>query len=106
MSRIRSFTTTVCAAALIAGGAFAATVPGATSAGAATTTVSNTADDGTATSLRGVLETANDGDVLELVPGATYELTLCITEVDVDPQFLLHPGELLSPAAVTIDGNG
>ena len=75
-------------------------------AGASTTTVTNTADDGTATSLRAVLDSAADGDVINLVAGATYQLTLCMAQVDVGSQVVSSVGELRVDQPVTINGNG
>ena len=67
----------VAALALSFGGAIGAFVLTAGPAAADTTNVTNTADDGTSTSLRGVLETADDGDIVVLTAGATYQLTIC-----------------------------
>ncbi|MFA5884892.1 MAG: choice-of-anchor Q domain-containing protein [Acidimicrobiia bacterium] len=75
-------------------------------AGATTTTVTNTLDDGLETSLRAVLEAAGSGDVIELVPGATYQLTRCVESGDAGSQVTGSIGELSVFEAVTINGNG
>jgi hypothetical protein len=69
--------TGVAALSLSLGGAIGALVVIAAPATADTIDVTNTADDGSGTSLRGVLETASNGDVIVLTPGATYQLTIC-----------------------------
>jgi predicted outer membrane repeat protein len=71
-------------------------------ASADTVTVTNTADDGSATSLRGVLENAAPGTVVVLTTDATYQLTRCVTTVEGSP----GAGDIEIPAEVTIQGNG
>ena len=73
----------VAALALSFGGAVGAFVLTAGPAAADTINVTNTADDGSATSLRGVLESVNDGDVVVLTAGATYQLTICEEPIDI-----------------------
>ena len=82
------------------------TAVASTPAGATTTTVTNTLDDGLESSLRAVLEDAGDGDVIELVPGATYQLTRCVESGEVGSQITSSVGELRVFEAVTINGNG
>lgn len=95
------------AAALAGAGAVVMAAPVAR---ADTVTVTNLDDDGSDTSLRGVLVLAEAGDVIELVPGATYELTRCEEEeevpAEVQPQLTLSYGQLYIDVPVTINGNG
>jgi len=96
----------VAALALSFGGAIGAFVLTAGPAAADTTNVTNTADDGTSTSLRGVLETANDGDIVVLTAGATYQLTICDPPVVKDLEGSFGWGDVEIDGAVTIVGNG
>ncbi len=91
------------------GGAVGALVLTAGPAAADTIPVTNTADDGTATSLRSVLESVNDGDVVVLNAGATYQLTICEEPAPPAPAALeSSPGwaDVEISGAVTIVGNG
>ena len=92
-----------CAAALALslGGAVGAFVLSAGPASADTITVTNTADDGNLDSLRGVLLDANDGDVIVLTAGATYQLTRCEENIKA-----IGLGQITIGGAVTIEGNG
>jgi predicted outer membrane repeat protein len=72
---------------------------------ASTVTPSTTADDGSNTSLRGLLENASPGDTVALVAGATYQLTRCTASGSVSGQ-ALSTGSIEIAAAVTIEGNG
>src|SRR4051794_17293103 len=99
----------VAALALSFGGAVGALVLTAGPAAADTINVTNTADDGSATSLRGVLESANDGDVAVLNAGATYQLTICSEPAPEVPEALEGTpgwGDVEIGGAVTIVGNG
>jgi hypothetical protein len=85
----------------------APSVRSAVPARADTITVTNTADDGSATSLRGVLENVTDGDDVVLTAGATYQLTICEEPAPVEPRALEGtPGDVEIDGAVTIVGNG
>lgn len=90
----------IAALALSLGGAVTALALVAGPASADTITVTNTADDGTATSLRGVLSSVNAGDVVVLTAGATYQLTRCAAAA------ALSAGAIPINASVTIQGNG
>jgi hypothetical protein len=92
--------------ALSLGGAVGAFVVSAGPAAADTVNVTNTADDGTSTSLRGVLESANDGDVIVLTAGATYQLTICNPPVVKALEGSSGWGDVEISGAVTIQGNG
>ena len=73
-SRTRRGALAILAITALAAGSFVlATAP----AGAVTTLVTNTADDGSPTSLREVLANAGDGDVIQLLNGATYVVDDC-----------------------------
>ncbi len=98
--------TGVAALSLSLGGAVGALVAFAGPASADTITVTNTADDGTSTSLRGVLETASDGDVVVLTAGATYDLTICDPPVPNAAEGSPGWGDVEISGAVTIEGNG
>jgi predicted outer membrane repeat protein len=91
----------VAALALSFGGAVGALALVAGPASADTITVTNTADDGSASSLRGVLENVNNGDVVVLTAGATYQLTLCEQIIKTS-----SVGALFVDGSVTIEGNG
>jgi parallel beta-helix repeat protein len=97
------------AIALSFGGVGAAVLLTAGPASADAITVTNTADDGSATSLRGVLENVNDGDVVVLTAGATYQLTICDEPAPAEPHALEGTpgwGDIEIDGAVTIEGNG
>ena len=94
------------AVALSLGGALLVT---AGPAAADTIPVTNTADDGSATSLRGVLENVSDGDVVVLTAGATYQLTICDEPAPPAPAALEATpgwGDVEISGSVTIVGNG
>ncbi len=96
----------VAALAFSLGGAVGALLVTAGPAAAGTTTVTNTADDGSSTSLRGVLESANDGDVVVLTAGATYQLTICAPPGPDAAEGSPGWGDVEISGAVTIVGNG
>src|SRR6188472_620443 len=96
----------VAAVALSLGGALGAFVVTAGPAAADTIPVTNTADDGSGTSLRAVLESANDGDVVVLTAGATYQLTICDPPVVKALEGSPGWGDVEIDGAVTIVGNG
>src|SRR5688572_22870401 len=78
------------AASVLATGAGLVVLGG--TAGAATFTVTNTADDGSNTSLRDVLENqVGDGDVVILTAGATYTLntTIC-SDLDINADITIQ----------------
>jgi hypothetical protein len=91
------------ALALSLGGALLVT---AGPASADTTTVTNTADDGTSTSLRGVLESASDGDIVVLTAGAPYLLTICYPPAPSAAEGSAGWGDVEITGSVTIVGNG
>ena len=88
------------------GGAVGAFVLTAGPAAADTINVTNTADDGSATSLRGVLESVNDGDIVVLTAGATYQLTICEEPIDTPESLEGTPGwgDIEINGSVTIVG--
>jgi predicted outer membrane repeat protein len=90
----RRVCTGIAALSLAVGGALGALVIVASPASADTIPVTNTADDGTTTSLRYVLEHATDGDIVVLTAGATYTLNC------------KPGGDIGIVASVTIEGNG
>jgi predicted outer membrane repeat protein len=92
--------------ALSFGGAVGAFLLSAGPAAADTITVTNTADDGSGTSLRGVLENATDGDVVVLTAGDTYQLTICEPAGPDAAEGSPGWGDVEITAAVTIQGNG
>jgi hypothetical protein len=98
--------TSIAALSLSLGGAVGAFAALAGPAAADTTDVTNTADDGSGTSLRGVLETAVDGDVVVLTPGATYQLTICDPPAPAAAEGSSGWGDIEITGAVTIQGNG
>jgi hypothetical protein len=96
----------VAALSLSLGGAVGALVVAAGPASADTINVTNTADDGTSTSLRGVLESASDGDVIVLTAGATYQLTICSPPGPDAAEGSPGWGDVEIAGAVSIQGNG
>src|SRR3954470_4554997 len=96
----------VAALALSFGGAAGAFVLTAGPAAADTVNVTNTADDGTPTSLRGVLENANDGDIVVLTAGASSRRTICDPPVVKDLEGSFGWGDVEIEGSVTIVGNG
>lgn len=94
------------ALALSVGGAVGVLAIAAGPASAATIVVTNTADDGSNTSLRGVLENATDGDVVVLTAGATYQLTICSPPAPASQEGSPGWGDVEIDGAVTIQGNG
>jgi predicted outer membrane repeat protein len=105
-SRSRRALGGVAALSLSLGGAVGAFVVAAGPAAADTIDVTNTADDGSGTSLRGVLENATDGDVIVLTAGATYQLTICDPPAPAAAEGSPGWGDIEIDGAVTIQGNG